>query len=53
MNVVVHLGVVWVYRMTRNNEWFRNIRAFPEALDKRGEPDPNHASVLKYVKENT
>jgi hypothetical protein len=38
--------------MTHSGGWFRNVRAFPEAIDKRGDPQTDHPSVLKYLKEN-
>lgn len=49
-HVIVHLGVVWVLKM--NNGWFSHIKAFPEAIDKKGEPQIEHPVILKYVKEH-
>lgn len=51
MKVEVHLGVVWAYRLDANGAWFYKIKAFPEAVDKRGEPDVDHPAVLKYLKD--
>jgi hypothetical protein len=51
VNVVVHLGVVWAYHVTGG--WFRRLKAFPDAVDRKGEPDTGHPSVLKYVKDNS
>lgn len=48
--VVVHCGVVWAYQVTHCG-WFRYIKAFPEAVTKKGEPDLQHESVKRYLKE--
>lgn len=50
MKVVVHHGVVWVYEVSGG--WFRHLKGFPEALTKKGEPDPDHESVRKYMEKN-
>ncbi len=52
MNVVSHVGSIWCYRLFKNG-CFRNIKCFPLAKDKHGNPDPKHAIVLKYVKEHS
>lgn len=51
MKTIIHVGSVWVYRIS--NGWYQNIRCFPEARDKNGNPDMKHPSVLKYLKEHT
>ncbi len=52
MRVFIHYGVVWAIRLTASGSWYRNIRAFPDAIDKKGEPKLDHGSVLKYVRDN-
>lgn len=51
MAVRIHLGVVWVVIM--GSGWFRHIKAFPQAVDKAGEPKLDHADVIKYLKDST
>jgi len=53
MRVIIYLGVVWVIRLTASGSWYRNIVAFPNAIDKKGEPKLDHESVLKYVRDNS
>lgn len=52
MNLVVHVGSIWCYRLFQNG-CFRNIKCFPLAKDKNGNPDFKHPTVLKYVKEHS
>jgi len=44
----VHLGIVWYVDM--RDGWFTHIKAFPTAVDKKGEPMLEHPDVLKYIK---
>ena len=55
MRVVVHAGMVWVYRIAGG--WYTHLRCFPEAIKRASKdeyvPDLEHASVVKFVKENS
>lgn len=50
--VEIHLGIVFAYRLFGNG-WFRDIRAFPNAIDKNGNPVLNHPLVTSFIKERT
>lgn len=48
MQIEVHCGVVWVYKIGK--DWYEYIRAFPEAVDKKGNPKLDHQDVVAYTK---
>jgi hypothetical protein len=49
-HVIIHLGVVWIVKISCG--WYSDLKAFPQAIDKKGEPFVEHPLVLKYIKEH-
>jgi hypothetical protein len=45
------MGFIWIVEIDRG--WFKNLAVFPLAVDKNGNPDFNHHTVLKYIKEHS
>lgn len=44
-------GFVWIIKLKADRSWYTHLACFPDAVDKHGNPNPEHPSVLKYIKE--
>ncbi|MGZ4850515.1 MAG: hypothetical protein ACXV2C_03945 [Candidatus Bathyarchaeia archaeon] len=51
MTPIIYLGVVWIAEV--KNGWYTYLKAFPEAIDKKGDAQLEHPAILKYIKERT